>query len=121
MKSKTKSVYVAMAADIMHEGHINIIQEAAKLGEVTVGVLTDGAIASYKRLPYLTFEQRKAVVSALKGVKNVVAQETHDYRPNLERYKPNIVVHGDDWKKGVQKKVRQQVINKLKEWGRRII
>lgn len=117
MKSKTKSVYVAMAADIMHKGHINIIQEAAKLGEVTVGVLTDGAIASYKRLPYLTFEQRKAVVSALKGVKNVVAQETHDYRPNLERYKPNIVVHGDDWKKGVQKKVRQQVINKLKEWG----
>ncbi len=117
MKSKSKSVYVAMAADIMHNGHINIIQEAAKLGEVTVGVLTDGAIASYKRLPYLTFDERKVVVAALKGVSRVVAQETHDYRPNLEQYKPDIVVHGDDWKKGVQAKVRQQVIDKLSEWG----
>ncbi len=117
MKSKSKSVYVAMAADIMHNGHINIIQEAAKLGEVTVGLLTDGAIASYKRLPYLTFEERKVVVAALKGVTRVVAQETHDYRPNLEKYRPDIVVHGDDWKKGVQAKVRQQVKDKLAEWG----
>ncbi len=117
MSNSTKSVYVAMAADIMHNGHINIIQEAAKLGDVTVGVLTDGAIASYKRLPYLTFEERKVVVAALKGVTRVVAQETHDYRPNLDSYKPDIVVHGDDWKEGVQAKVRKQVIDKLSEWG----
>ena len=101
----------------MHNGHINIINEAAKLGEVTVGVLTDSAIASYKRLPYLSFDERKVVVSALKGVTRVVAQETHDYRPNLEIYKPDIVVHGDDWKTGVQSKVRQNVIDKLAEWG----
>lgn len=112
-----KSVYVGMSADVIHNGHINIITEAAKLGEVTVGVLTDAAVASYKRLPYLTFEERKTVVSAMKGVKTVVAQETLDYRPNLERYRPDIVVHGDDWKTGVQSKVREQVIDKLAEWG----
>ena len=97
-----KSVYVGMSADVLHNGHINILKEASKLGEVTVGVLTDKAIASYKRLPYLTFEERKAVVSAIKGVSTVIAQETLDYRPNLEKLKPDFVVHGDDWKKGVQ-------------------
>jgi phosphoenolpyruvate mutase len=112
-----KTVYVGMSADVLHNGHVNIIKEAAKLGEVTVGVLTDSAVASYKRLPYLTFEERKVVVEALKGVKHVVAQETLDYRPNLELYKPDIVVHGDDWKQGIQQKVRNQVIETLKQWG----
>ena len=106
-----------MAADILHNGHINIINEAAKLGEVTVGVLTDGAIATYKRLPYLKYEERKIVIDSLKGVTRVVPQETHDYRPNLEKYRPDIVVHGDDWKEGVQAKIRHQVIEKLEEWG----
>lgn len=62
---KLKSIYVGMSADVIHNGHINIINEAAKLGEVTVGVLTDAAVASYKRLPYLTFEERKVVVGVL--------------------------------------------------------
>ena len=93
----------------------------SKLGEVTVGVLTDKAIASYKRLPYLTFEERKTVVLALKGVTNVIAQETLDYRPNLEKLKPDFVVHGDDWKTGVQSSVRQQVIDKLSVWGGKVV
>ena len=112
-----KSVYVAMSADLLHQGHINIINEAAKLGEVTVGVLTDAAIASYKRLPYLTFDERSVVVAAVKGVSKIVAQETLDYRPNLLKYKPDFVVHGDDWKSGVQSPVRQQVIETLAAWG----
>lgn len=116
-KLKAKSVYVGMSADVLHNGHINIINEAANLGEVTVGVLTDAAVASYKRLPYLSFDERKAVVAALKGVRNVVAQETLDYRPNLRKYRPDIVVHGDDWKTGVQEKVRNNVIETLAEWG----
>ena len=116
-----KSIYVGMSADVLHNGHINVLNEAAKLGEVTVGLLTDAAIASYKRLPYLTFDERKAVVSALKGVSNVVAQETLDYRPNLEKYRPDIVVHGDDWKVGVQAKVRQQVIETLARWGGNVV
>ena len=75
----TKRVYVAMSADIIHPGHLNIIEEAAKLGDVTVGVLTDAAIASYKRLPYMDYEQRAAVVRALKGVMEVIPQEQLDY------------------------------------------
>ena len=116
-----KSVYVGMSADVLHNGHINIIKEAAKLGEVTVGVLTDEAVASYKRLPYLTFEERKTVVAEIKGVGRVVAQETLDYRPNLEKYRPDFVVHGDDWKTGIQAKVRQQVIDTLNQWGGNVI
>ncbi len=114
-------VYVGMSADFLHHGHINLINEAAKLGELTVGLLTDKAVASYKRLPYLTYGERKAVVAALKGVKKVIPQETLDYRPNLERIKPDIVVHGDDWKNGVQSKVRQQVIDKLADWNGKLV
>ena len=115
------SVYVGMSADMIHHGHINIINEASKLGEVTVGLLTDKAIASYKRLPYLTYEEREAVISGIKGVHKVVPQETLDYRPNLEALKPDIVVHGDDWKSGVQSKVRDQVIETLAQWGGKLV
>lgn len=116
-----KTVYVGMSADVLHNGHINIINEAAKLGEVTVGVLTDAAVASYKRLPYLTYEERSIVVKALKGVAQVIPQETLDYRPNLESLKPDFVVHGDDWKTGVQSAIRQQVVEKISEWGGEVI
>jgi len=116
-----KTVYVGMSADMIHHGHINIINEGAKLGEVTVGLLTDKAIASYKRLPYLTYEEREAVVVGLKGVLKVVPQETLDYRPNLEALKPDIVVHGDDWKSGVQSKVRGQVVETLAQWGGKLV
>ena len=102
-------VYLGMSADMIHHGHINIIREASKLGRVTVGVLTDEAIASYKRLPYLNFSERSVIVAALQGVDNVVPQETLDYRPNLELYKPDIVVHGDDWKTGVQSKLETKL------------
>ena len=115
------TVYVGMSADMIHHGHINLINEAAKLGEVTVGLLTDKAVASYKRLPYLTYEEREAVVAGLKGVLQVIPQETLDYRPNLEAIKPDIVVHGDDWKSGVQSKVRDQVIDTLAQWGGKLV
>jgi len=110
-----------MSADLLHPGHINIINQASQLGELTVGLLTDKAIASYKRLPFLTFEQRKVIINNVKGVGSVVAQETLDYRPNLIRYKPDIVVHGDDWKEGVQRKTRQQVIDTLSQWGGKLV
>ncbi|NIB40037.1 phosphoenolpyruvate mutase [Pseudomaricurvus alkylphenolicus] len=116
-----KSVYVGMSADLLHPGHINIIDQAAKLGDVTVGVLTDKAIASYKRLPYLSYQQRKTVVENIRGVARVVAQETLDYRPNLQELRPDYVVHGDDWKTGVQAKTRQQVIDVLAQWGGELV
>lgn len=121
MDKETKTVYVGMSADIIHPGHLNILHEASKYGRVIVGVLTDEAIASYKRLPYLNYEQRSLVVSNLKGVAEVIPQSTLDYRPNLEKVRPDYVVHGDDWKDGVQAKTRQQVIDKLAEWGGKVI
>jgi phosphoenolpyruvate phosphomutase len=117
----SKQVYVAMSADLVHPGHLNIIRRASELGEVTIGLLTDAAIASYKRLPYMAFEQRKEVVENLKGVHRVVPQETLDYVPNLRRYRPDFVVHGDDWREGVQREVRKAVIEALAEWGGELV
>ncbi|MDX4060323.1 phosphoenolpyruvate mutase [Aliarcobacter skirrowii] len=117
----SKKVYVGMSADLVHPGHMNILKVASQYGEVTVGLLTDKAIASYKRLPYMTYSQRKAVIENIKGVKEVIPQDTLDYRPNLELLKPDFVVHGDDWKEGVQAKTRQQVIDTLALWGGELV
>jgi len=116
-----KKVYVAMSADLVHPGHLNIINEARKLGDVTVGLLTDKAIASYKRVPYMTFEQRKVIIENIKGVKEVIPQTTLSYEPNLRLIKPDFVVHGDDWTEGIQQKIRQRVIEILAEWGGKLI
>ena len=110
-----KIVYVGMVGDFLHHGHINIIEEARKLGEVTIGLLTDEAAESYKRKPIFTFEQRKKIVENIKGVTSVIPQNSLDYIPNLKKIKPNYVVHGDDWKSGVQKNERKKIINYLKE------
>lgn len=116
-----KRVYVAMSADLIHLGHIDMLKQAALLGEVTVGVLTDKAITRYKRLPYLTYEQRKIVVENIKGVTQVIPQDTLDYRTNLRALKPDYVVHGGDWQTGIQAKTRQQVFDTLEEWGGQLV
>ncbi len=116
-----KKVYIGMSADLIHPGHMNIIKEASRLGDVIVGLLTDKAIASYKRLPYMTYEQRKDIIENIKGVIEVIPQNTLDYRPNLNKIKPDIVVHGDDWKEGIQAKIRQQVINTLSQWDGKLV
>ena len=116
-----KNEYVGMSADLVHPGHVNILKVAEEYGDVVIGLLTDKAIASYKRLPYMTYEQRKEVIENIKGVKEVIPQDTLDYRPNLELIKPDIVVHGDDWKEGIQVKTRQQVIDTLAKWGGKLV
>lgn len=110
-----------MSADLIHPGHLNIINEARKYGEVIVGVLSDKAIASYKRLPFLNYEHRKIIVENIKAVSKVIPQETLDYVPNLKKIKPDFVVHGDDWRTGIQKEVRKDVIDILKEWNGKLI
>ena len=80
---------------------------------LTVGVLTDKAIASYKRLPFLPYETRSKTVESIKGVQAVISQDTLDYTQNLLKLKPDYVVHGDDWKTGVQSGVREKVIETL--------
>lgn len=122
-----KKIYIAMSADLLHPGHLNIIKEGRKIiekfgkGEIIVGLLTDKAITSYKRLPYMTWEQRKIVVENVKGVTQVIAQETLDYVPNLLKIRPDYVLHGDDWKTGIQTQTRQRVVDIMSTWGGEVI
>ena len=116
-----KIVYIGMSADILHHGHLNIINEGKKIGTVIIGLLTDEAIASYKRLPLITYEDRKRIIENIKGVERVIPQETLDYSSNLNKIKPDYVVHGSDWKTGVQSETRKKVIETLSKWGGKLI
>lgn len=106
-----------MSTDIIHGGHINIIQKAAELGELTVGVLTDEVVASYKRFPLLSFEERVKTIENIKGVAKVVPQDTLSYKKNLEELKPDYLVHGDNWKEGFQRAIREEAIEVLASYG----
>ena len=103
---ENKTAYVAMSSDILHKGHLKVINAAAELGEVTIGLLTDESIATYKRLPILDWESRKAVLESLTNVSRVVPQESLSYAANLRELRPDYVVHGDDWRSGIQSMVR---------------
>lgn len=117
----SKTVYLGMIADIMHPGLINIINEGAKYGEVMIGLFTDRAIATHKRLPYLTYEQRKNVVENIRGVSRVVEQDEWSYVPNLRKYRPEYIIHGDDWREGPNKHLREEVFAVMKEQGGEVI
>lgn len=117
----SKRVYTCISSDVIHEGILNIIDEAAQLGSLTVGVLTDEAIASYKRFPLLSTESRMIVYRNIKGVDTVIEQPTLSYRENLLALKPDYVIHGDDWRSGFQSNIRQEVIDTLAEWGGELI
>jgi phosphoenolpyruvate mutase len=116
-----KIVYVPLAADILHEGHLNILKIASKYGKVIVGLLTDGAIIQYKNLPFFDYDQRFKIVSNLKLVDEVVSQDSWDYKEILNSIKPDFFVHGDDWKLGIQSKIRLEVIRELKKWNGKLI
>ena len=122
MPRNIKVVYVAMSADLLHPGHINILKIAREYadkikGEVVVGLLTDAAIASYKRLPYMNYEQRKAVLESISFIDKIIPQDTLSYEANIRALKPAFVIHGDDWKSGAQVKTRQNVLDTLNELG----
>lgn len=116
-----KIVYVPLAADILHEGHLNILKIASKYGKVIVGLLTDAAIIQYKNLPFFDYDQRFKIVSNLKLVDEVVPQDSWDYKEILNSIKPDFFVHGDDWKLGIQSKIRLEVIRELKKWNGKLI
>ena len=110
-----------MIGDIMHPGLINIISEGAKYGDVMIGLFTDKAIANHRRLPYLTWEQRKNVIEHIKGVASVVPQEEWSYIENLKKYKPDYIIHGDDWLYGPDKYIRDEVFKVMKQLGGQVI
>jgi phosphoenolpyruvate phosphomutase / 2-hydroxyethylphosphonate cytidylyltransferase len=116
-----KTVYVSMIADLLHAGHINILNEASKHGDVTVGLLTSVAIDELNDTAYLKYQQRLEVIKSLTMVADVVSQEEASYKANIIKMKPDYVVHGDDWKDGKQSKYRQEVIELLGEWGGELI
>ena len=116
-----KTVYLGMTGDIIHPGLISIIQKGAEYGELIIGLLTDKAIATHKRLPYLTYSQRKQIVENIKGVSKVIPQDEWSYIPNLRLLKPDYIIHGDDWKEGKNSKLRAEVFEVMKEWGGEVI
>jgi phosphoenolpyruvate phosphomutase len=116
-----KLVYVPMAVDIVHPGHINIIKVASELGRVMVGLFSDEAISSYKKPPLMNYETRKIVIENIKGVDEVVVQETRDYEHNLRKYHPDYMVHGTDWRIGPLRGVRAKAIEIMAEWGGEIV
>lgn len=116
-----KTVYLGMIGDIMHPGLINIINEGAKYGEVMIGLFTDKAIATHSRLPYLTFEQRKNVIENIKGVSSIVPQDEWSYVPNLIKYKPDYIIHGDDWQYNSMKYIRDEVYKVMESIGGEVI
>ena len=118
---KKELVYVPMAVDILHPGHINIIKEAAKYGKVIVGLFSNEAIKSYKRVPYMNYEMRKIIIENVKGVDEVICQEIKDYSPNLIKLKPKYMVHGTDWRQGPLADVRQKAIDLMASWGGEVI
>lgn len=115
------TVYLCFSSDILHGGHMRIIQKAAELGRVTIGVLSDEVVASYKRFPLLTAEERSTLFRNIKGVDRVVEQKQLSYRTILLELQPDIVVHGDDWREGFQKPLRQEVIEVTASYGGRLV
>ena len=118
---ESRTVYMCFSTDIIHGGHIAIIKKAHKLGRLIIGVLSDEAVVSYKRLPLVPASERKIMFENVAGVYKVVDQRTLSYKENLEKYKPAIVVHGDDWCTGFQKPIRDEVVSVLASYGGRLV
>ena len=119
--SGKKTVYLATTLEVVHSGLMHIITEAEKLGEITVGLLTDEAIASYKKIPFMNYSERYFVIKKIKGIKSIIPQKTRSYKDNLIKIKPDFVVHGDQWKNDDHKKIRREVIRLLSKWGGKLI
>ena len=118
---ESRTVYMCFASDIIHGGHISIIKKAQKLGKLIVGVLSDEAVASYKRMPLVPASERKVMFENISGVYKVVDQDTLSYKANLEKYHPDIVVHGDDWCAGFQRPIRDEVTAILASYGGKLV
>ena len=118
---ESRTVYMCFSTDIIHGGHIAIIKKAQKLGRLIIGVLSDEAVMSYKRLPLVPASERKVMFENLAGVYKVVDQNTLSYKSNLEKYHPDIVVHGDDWCQGFQKPIRDEVVSILASYGGKLV
>ena len=115
------TVYVSTSSEFLHEGILNVIGKATELGDVIVGVITDEVVVTYKRMPLLDMGARMAMYSSLKGVTRVVEQRELSYASILRELRPDYVVHGDDWREGVQSRIREECVEVLSEWGGELV
>lgn len=118
---ESRTVYMCFSTDMIHSGHIAIIKKAQRLGKLIIGVLSDEAVAGYRKFPLLPYEERRAMFESLSGVHQVVRQDTLSYKRNLEKYEPDYVVHGDDWVSGFQKPIRDEVVSVLASYGGKLV
>lgn len=118
---ENRTVYMCFSTDILHSGHFSIIKKAEKLGKLIIGVLSDDAVVSFKRFPLVPFSERKSMLENISGVYKVVEQTTLSYKENLEKFKPDYVVHGDDWLMGFQKPIRDEVVSILASYGGKLV
>ncbi|MCR4702512.1 MAG: phosphoenolpyruvate mutase [Saccharofermentans sp.] len=120
-KIESRTVYICFSTDIIHGGHFNIIKKASRLGKIIVGVLSDEAVADFKRYPLIPESERKTMFENISGVYKVVSQKTLSYKDNLLLYKPDYVVHGDNWVTGIQSSIRKEVISVLESYGGKLV
>lgn len=118
---ESRTVYMCFSTDMLHGGHIAIIKKAQRLGKLIIGVLSDEAVASYKRFPLMPFSERKSLAESISGVSCVVEQKELSYAENIRALRPTYVVHGDDWRDGFQKPIRDEVVELLAEYGGRLV
>lgn len=117
-----KKIYISLSLDIIHHGHINLINQAKKYGDVIAGLLTDSAIATKKKLPLLNYNQRKKILSSLNGISKIVPQNEWDYSFNILKYKPDLMLHGDDWKVDADgQELRKNALSALNKIGSKLI
>ena len=114
-------VFIPMSIDLLHHGHIRILNKASKYGTLVVGLMTDKGLISYKGRPILSYKQRKEIISQIKAVDYVIPLNGLLYLEIAEKLKTDYFIHGTDWNKGPQKIVRDQLIKKVKIWGGRVI
>lgn len=118
---EARTVYLAFATGILHAGHIDLIRRARRLGRLIIGVLSDEAVSAYKKSPLVSYADRRAMFENISGVYKVVEQTSLSARENILRYRPDIIVHGDDWRTSFQKPVRDETVSLLAEYGGRLV
>lgn len=116
-----KTVYTCFCTDVIHEGHLNIIEEAHKHGKVIIGALSDPALIRYNRFPIKSLEERIKLYKDLDGVDDVIVQDNIMYDDVIKQLKPDYVVHGDNWKEGAESAIRENVLKCLSEYGGELI
>ena len=116
-----KKIYACFCTDVIHEGHLNIIKQAQAYGSLTIGVLSDAAMVRYNRFPTVSFEERIDMVKKLSGVADVVVQNEIMYDEIIDKFKPDYVIHGDNWKEGPENAIRKNVLECLSRYGGELI